>query len=327
MARANHAPEDKLLPWDEAWDAFVNSTTHAAVTRRNLGSYAKQIDRFRAKHGITDPNQFTDALENKFLDEFEVLITRWTYQKTLKSFFRWCLTAEHPWRQRKSGTDWIDTTELDEPLEQVDLPMLVKLKAKASPRDRALLDFIYHMAARAGEARNAKLQNYHRSQHTMLIELSKQGRRRTMPLPESAVRELNHYINHVRPKQVLKLKSRSERSENEGNNPPPETAQPWLFLTTTRERGEYGDYRQLSESGLASIFRRLRLELDIETGKLSPQLLRRGRATELAGKYPDTVWLMHILGWKDVRSIRRYLVQSLEKDRQMIEELDRDHVD
>jgi hypothetical protein len=67
--------------------------------------------------------------------------------------------------------------------------------------------------------------------------------------------------------------------------------------------------------------------LDIETGKLSPQLLRRGRATELAGKYPDTVWLMHILGWKDVRSIRRYLVQSLEKDRQMIEELDRDHVD
>jgi integrase len=321
MPRAATAAETKLQPWQEAWDAFLKEAKKSAITRSNYRSYAKKIDLFRAQRNITRPDDFTEALEGEFLEQFEVKTTRWTYQKALKAFFNWGL--KHDWRHRPSRTERIEIKLLDEPLDHVGHPMLAMLKAEASPRDRAVLTFTFQMGARASEVRNAKLADYHRSEHTMAIDQPKQGTRRTMYLDDATWRELNHYIDKIRPQQAEKLTPNGKRKEGAR----PETVQPWLFLTTKRDRGEFGDFRQLTASGLASIFRRLRLEQGIESGKLSAQLLRRGRATELANKTQDTVWLMRVMGWADARSLRRYLVQSLEQDRKIIEQIERERVD
>ena len=273
-----------LEPWDEAWAAFLRDGK-GVTTRKNYRSYAKAIDEFRREHGITHPDEFTDALEGEFLERWGGSGTRWTYQKALRAFFNWGI--RNGWRHNAALAKRIVRTELDEPIKIADHALLTRAMGQASPRDRALLAFIYYTGARAGEARNARIDYWHRSEHTMILEMPKTQHRREIPVPENGAREINRYIDRVRPA----------------------TRQPWLFLTTTRRDG---DYRQLSESALASALRRLRDELDLPTGDFSAQLLRRGRATEWAKATRDTHHLMRLGGWRDPRSLRRYLYQSLD---------------
>jgi integrase len=281
--------------WEQAWDAFLRDGKSAA-TRESYRSLAAKIDRFRREKGIAHPDEFTDECEGEFLEQFEVTTTRWTYQKVLRAFFRW--GERNGWRHGLPKAKRITITELDEPLDSVSRDQLEAAIKVASPRDRALLIFTFYTAARASEVRNAKLADWHRSDHTMLIEQTKTGRRREIPLPEKAAREINRYIDRVRPA----------------------TRQPWLFVTRRKDGDDYG---QLSRSALASVFRRLRQEMSAESGDFSAQLLRRGRATEWAAATRDTHHLMRLGGWRDPRSLRRYLVQSLEQDKRLIDEIER----
>jgi integrase len=289
-------PPPALEPWAEAWEAFLRDGK-SAITRQNYRSYAKRIDAFRAEHGVHQPDDFSDALEGKFLEQFPVPTTKWTYQKALRAFFNWGM--RNKWRHYPARAKRVTLTELDEPLDLVDHMVLDKLVAQATPRDRALLIFTYYTAARASEVRHARLDYWHRTEHVMVIEQTKTGKRREMPVPETAAREINRYIDHGRPA----------------------TRQPWLFLTSSRRDG---DYQQLSRSAMSSIFRRLRLALGIPAGQASAQLLRRGRATELAAKTRDTHHLMRLGGWSDPRSLRRYLVHTIEQDKQLIEQIERE---
>jgi integrase len=281
--------------WAQAWDAFLRDGKSAA-TRESYRSLAVKIDRFRAEKGIGHPDEFTDEREGEFLEQFEVTTTRWTYQKVLRAFFRW--GERNGWRHGLPTAKRITLTELDEPLDFVGKDELEAALKVASPRDRALLIFTFYTGARASEVRNAKLADWHRRDHTMLLEQTKTGRRREIPLPESAAREINRYIDRVRPA----------------------TRQPWMFVT---RRKDGDDYTQLTRSGMASVYRRLRQELDIATGQFSAQLLRRGRATEWAKATRDTHHLMRLGGWRDPRSLRRYLYQSLEQDKALIEQIER----
>jgi len=283
-------------PWDEAWAAFLRDGKSVS-TRETYRSCGVKIDRFRAERGIERPDDFTDALLGEFLEQFAVVTTKWTYDKVLRAFFRWGLRND--WRHQSLKSKRVTVTELDEPLDSVDRERLEAAIRLASPRDRALLTVTFYTAARASEVRNAKLADWHRSEHTMLLEQTKTGRRREIPLPENAAREINRYIDRVRPV----------------------TRQPWLFVTRRKDGDDYG---QLTKSGMASVFRRLREEMGVPTGQFSAQLLRRGRATELAAATRDTHHLMRLGGWRDPRSLRRYLAQSLEQDKALIEQIERD---
>jgi len=291
--------------WDDAWQAFLRDGK-SAITRENYRVYARKLDPFRAAHGITHPDQFTDQLEGEFLEQFSNQTTRWTYQKALRAFFNWCLKNGR--RRLVSQAHRVKLTELDQPLAHSTFDQMAQLRAAAkTPRDKMLLGFVFETGARASEVRRAKVVNFNRADHTFLIEQSKQGRRREMPLSEPLWRELARYVDRVRPA----------------------TKQPWLFLTLSRSRDENGDYdyRQLSRSALTAIFRRLRLELGLPAGEAGPQLLRRGRATELAHATRDTHHLMRLLGWSDTRSMRRYLAYSVEQDKALLERVERERHD
>ncbi len=288
--------KSKPTPWDEAWDSFLRDGKGAA-TRESYRWLAVKIDRFRAEKGIEHPDGFTDALLGEFLDQFEVTTTRWSYDKVLRAFFRW--GGRNGWRHDAPKSKRVQVTELDEPLEFVDRLRLDAALKVASPRNRALLVACFYAAARAGEVRHLRVTDWHRSEHTLLLEQTKTHRRREIPIPEGPAREINRYIDKVRPV----------------------TRQPWLFVTLRRD-GD--DYRQLSASAMQSVFRRLRQELELPSGQFSAQLLRRGRATELAAATRDTHHLMRLGGWRDPRSLRRYLAQSLEQDKALIEQIEED---
>jgi hypothetical protein len=120
-----------------------------------------------------------------------------------------------------------------------------------------------------------------------------------MPLPDKIAREINHYIERIRPT---------------------DTRQPWLFLTKTRHKGDYG---QLSESALQSMFRRMRLNLGLPPRSTSAQLLRRGWATTVVKETRDTNRLMHLGGWRNAKSLRRYLTYTVKEDRDLMERIER----
>lgn len=302
QGQSNGQHQEVETAWDRAWTDFLGDGK-GATTQGNYKSYARKIDAYRSEHQITHPDQWTDGVEADFLTQFANDSTRWTYEHALRAFSNWCVRwgRQQPMIRRKR----IKLDDLDEPISHLTFAQMSQLRAAAKyQRDKVLLGFFFETGARASEARRARLLQFNRVDRTFMIDQSKQGTRREMPLSEPFWRELIRYVDKGRPP----------------------TKQPWLFLTLTQspdESGEY-DYGQLSRSALTAIFRRLRLQLDIPAGQASPQLLRRGRATELIRATRDTHHLMRVLGWSNARSMKRYLAYSLEQDKELLEQVERE---
>jgi integrase len=304
-------PDAQLTPWDKAWATFLLDGK-GAVTRENYRIYAKKIDQFRLEEHIFNPDDFTDELEEHFLRQFAAKTTAWTYQKVLRAFFAWC--EKRGLRDHKYLAKRIQIEEIDEPLTLIDYTQLNHLLDKAKGRDKALLLFTFDTMARASEVRYAKIENYHRDTREFVIDQRKVGTYRRVHLTQTLVRELNRYIKEDRPPQVNRV-----QEEQRGRV----TAQPWLFLTTRLEQDAL-DYKQLSKAGLASIFRRLRFEMGWTNGTLSPQLLRRGRATQIAIETKDRYQLMKLGGWKSITSTRRYYRSTTEQDIALLDKIERE---
>jgi len=286
--------------WQEAWDKHQR-TIPTEATRINYRALASHLTPFRAEHSIDRPEQFTDTLELDFLDTVKHLAkaTQWTYQKNLRAFFNWC--RKNGYRPDSLSNKVITIQEIDEPLAHIDRSQLDYLLSSIRPNDRnrALLLTMFWTGIRAKELRYLRLDGWHRFDHTIVITQTKVGTFRQMPLPDKIAREINHYIERIRPT---------------------DTRQPWLFLTKTRHKGDYG---QLSESALQSMFRRMRLNLGLPPRSTSAQLLRRGWATTVVKETRDTNRLMHLGGWRNAKSLRRYLTYTVKEDRDLMERIER----
>lgn len=294
VRRTTPAPTAELTPWDEAWALFLRDPGKGTTTRRNYVVFAKKIDAFREAHGVTHPNQFTDELELDFLDSIDGReSTRWTYQKTLRAFFNFC--RPRGYRGIPSLNKRIPQHDTDLPVTDLDWTQFHEVMKSAGPRNQILIELGTVTGMRSSELRNLKVEQWQQSTHSIVWPEPETHDWRVISVPDEVARHINHYLREIRPK----------------------TSAPWFFVT--ERRGPDGDYRQLTRSAINSAFRRLRDDLNWDPRTLSPQVLRRTFANTMLSETGDLFKVMAIGGWKDQRSLRRYIARHVETDRAVME--------
>ena len=287
-------PPPTPTPWDEAWALFLRDPSKGTTTRRNYVTYAKKIDAFRAKNGISHPDQFTDEMELDFLDSIPgAKSTRWTYQKTLRAFFNWCRPRGR--RGVVALNARISTPSTELPITDLDWSKFQQAMAAASPRDRMMIELGAVTGMRSSELRNLKVEQWQQSTHSIVWPEKKTDDWRVITVPEEVAKHMSRYLRETRP----------------------QTSAPWFFVT--QRRGPDGEYGQLTRSAINSLFRRLRDDLGWEVRTLSPQILRRTFANTMLSETGDIFKVMSIGGWKDQRSLQRYLARHVETDKAVME--------
>lgn len=295
-AQAVATPRTDSTPttWDEAWDQFLRQANHKLVTRRNYQIYAKRWDVFRAQHQIVHPDQWTDKLELDFLDTIAgAESTRWTYHRTLRAFLNFCIERGFRQTPSKNKVSEVPATQL--PINDLNWQQLQDALRLASPRDRMIIELGVITGMRAAELRNFKLDYWHRIDREIFWPETKTDDYRVISIPQEVNRHMIEYVRTVRPK----------------------TSEPWFFVT--QRRGRTGDYGQMTKSCINSAFGRLRDELGWKPRTFTPQTLRRTFANVMLEETGDVSKVMRIGGWKDQRSLHRYLAKHAERDPQVME--------
>jgi integrase/recombinase XerD len=310
-------PKPKLHPLVDSFLDMLTSERGAAVNTRqaywrDLADFSLYLrDKYRKEivdASATEIKTYLDDLGNKIHvkgDNKGKIATRTVARRlsALRQFYRY-LVSENI--RKDDPTSAIDSPKqkrtLPKTLTEKEVSLLIRTAAESGTSDSTrlvcLLEMLYATGLRVSELVGLPLSAIGEDTQFLMVE-GKGGRERMVPLSEPAQKAVAAY---------LAVRNQFISNEDQGHQ------NQWMFPSRTSQSGH------LTRQRFAQLLKDLADSAGIESGKVSPHVLRHAFATHLLSNGADLRAVQKMLGHADIATTQIYTQIVGDKAKETVEE-------